>query len=292
MLVTGSHFILILQKLLKRMASSIKYKEKLLAKKQNRKENRKKFRSNRLKKESQAVKIKPVLMKESDNNVSVVIDLNFTDLMSESDAKKLRKQIFRCYSMNRRAKSPVQFYLTSCPTQMIEQLSESNSGFQNWDINVSQDSYLQIFKEKIDSLVYLTADSDNVLPDSSEIRKQNKVYVIGGLVDHNAHKGLTLAKAETESLTHARLPIEENIHMIMSKVLTVNQVFELLLLVSQGTEWPDALRQIIPQRKIDPKFKDQKAVTASHDVEAVDEKSEGKKSSSESCISYVEAVSQ
>ena len=38
--------------------------------------------------------------------------------------------------------------------------------------------------------------------------------------------------------------------MTKSHVLTVNHVFELMLLVSQGVTWKSALEQIIPQRKV------------------------------------------
>ena len=55
-------------------------------------------------------------------------------------------------------------------------------------------------KEKI---VYLTADSPNTLTTLDE----DKVYVIGGIVDRNRHVKLTFNKAEKQGISHARLPI-------------------------------------------------------------------------------------
>ena len=79
--------------------------------------------------------------------------------------------------------------------------------------------------------------------------EHGKYYVIGGLVDHNAHKG-HCHKLATEKLVQTmRLPISEHIDMKTRHVLTINHVFEILLAKEQGKEWKEALREAIPQRK-------------------------------------------
>ena len=51
-----------------------------------------------------------------------------------------------------------------------------------WQINISKESYAEVFGK--DNIVYLTSESPNVL----ETLEPSKVYVIGGLVDHNHYK--------------------------------------------------------------------------------------------------------
>ena len=53
--------------------------------------------------------------------------------------------------------------------------------------------------------------------------------IIGGIVDRNRHKLLTLGKAKAEGIRHARLPIGAHLRMSGSVVLTVNQVLDVLL---------------------------------------------------------------
>ncbi len=71
-------------------------------------------------------------------------------------------------------------------------------------------------------LVYLTSESDNVVTSLDP----GTNYVIGGLVDHNRHKGLCHRLAVEKGVRHARLPLEENVAMRTRRVLTIDHVFE------------------------------------------------------------------
>jgi Trm5-related predicted tRNA methylase len=51
-----------------------------------------------------------------------------------------------------------------------------------FQVNFHSESYTDIFQSN--DLIYLTSDSDNIISSLQE----DKVYVIGGLVDHNLYK--------------------------------------------------------------------------------------------------------
>jgi len=54
-------------------------------------------------------------------------------------------------------------------------------------------------------VVYLTHDAEEVVWEF----KAGVVYIVGGLVDRNRHKGVTASKAAKLGLAVARLPLEE-----------------------------------------------------------------------------------
>lgn len=174
---------------------------------------------------------------------------------------KVIKQILRVYTENRRAKAPMQLYLTNFEGRAKDEMAKHN-GYQHWDINFIADTYLNLFpKEK---LVYLTSESDKVITELQE----DKVYIIGGLVDHNAHKGICYKKAVEEGIDHGQLPIGEYFHTKHRKVFTINQglktllnilwnnifysvsivVFEILLRVSEGKTFKEAFEMSLPKR--------------------------------------------
>lgn len=177
------------------------------------------------------------------SSLRIAIDLSFDDLMSDRDIHKLWKQVQRTYSINRRAKHPVQFYLTSFGGRSKTILEEIKCNYGNWDVHIKTEPYSDVFSQE--DVVYLTSDSPNVLSEVDE----SKAYIIGGLVDHNHHKGLCYELAVQRGIAHAQLPITEFVKLNSRKVITVNQVFEILLVFTETKDWREAFFKVIPARK-------------------------------------------
>lgn len=181
---------------------------------------------------------------EHASSLRVAIDLSFDDLMTDRDIHKLLKQIQRTYSINRRADRPIQLYLTSFGGRSKTILDEIHCKYTSWDVHIKEESYGDVFSQE--DLVYLTSDSPNVLSEVDE----SKAYIIGGLVDHNHHKGLCYRLAVERGIAHARLPISECVKLKSRTVITVNHVFEIMLLYSQTKDWKESLVQVLPARKM------------------------------------------
>ncbi|XP_037538095.1 RNA (guanine-9-)-methyltransferase domain-containing protein 2 [Nematolebias whitei] len=203
------------------------------------------------------------------SSLRLVVDCGFDSLMLVKDVRKLHKQIQRCYAENRRASHPVQFYLTSMGGQLKQSMDEKDKGWVNWkDITIKTEHYSEVLAK--DELVYLTSDSPNVLDELD----QQKAYVIGGLVDHNHHKGITYERAKELGIEHAQLPLSSFVKMNSRKVLAVNHVFEIILAYLEKGSWQEAFFTILPQRK--------GAVAVNQDGENTPEKDEDHDSHSDS----------
>ncbi|XP_059618848.1 tRNA methyltransferase 10 homolog A [Phlebotomus argentipes] len=194
---------------------------------------------------------------KSPNPISVAVDLDFDDLMIDKDICKCVKQLLRIYTVNRRSQTPIPLFFTGIREDgRIHKTLERNDGYQNWDVTISHQSFLDLFER--DKIVYLSSDSDHVL----ESLEDNHVYIIGGLVDHNSQKGLCLKIAEEKGLRHARLPLNENVVIKTRTVLTINHVFEILLRVTEKQSWKEAILSVLPMRK------GAKAIDSSQDATA------------------------
>ena len=78
--------------------------------------------------------------------------------------------------------------------KMKDQSERSCSGIDNWHVTKEARPYIEVFQDRKADLVYLTGDADDEL---QELDK-SKLYIIGGLVDRNRHKGICWNKAQTQ----------------------------------------------------------------------------------------------
>ncbi|KAB5551476.1 hypothetical protein DKX38_008787 [Salix brachista] len=230
----------------------------------------------------------PAPLKAKESGQNIVIDLEFADLMTTSEIHSLVQQlhlkevgdyivqtsedcvslvadlgfvdnrrIMYCYAVNGRCTSPGHLWLTGCRGGMENQLQRL-PGFDKWIIEKESQSYIDALQDQKENMVYLTADSETVL-DELDLKK---IYIIGGLVDRNRWKGITMKKANEQGIQTAKLPIGSYLKMSSSQVLTVNQVVEILLKFVETKDWKVSFFQVIPQRK--------RGETDSEDLQGVD----------------------
>uniref|UniRef100_A0A1I7ZWG5 Translation machinery-associated protein 7 homolog n=1 Tax=Steinernema glaseri TaxID=37863 RepID=A0A1I7ZWG5_9BILA len=181
-------------------------------------------------------------MASSSCKQAVAIDMGYSEYMNDKAISATIAQLAFSYSANRHSEAPMQFSIVSM-TGAAKEAFERSETTKNWDVNITSDDVSTALPDK--KVVYLTAESDNVLTDLDE----KCVYVIGGIVDHNAHKGLSYRIAQEKGYDHARLPISEYIKLTTRKVLTINHVFEILLHYTQSRDWKEAFLSVIPERK-------------------------------------------
>lgn len=125
-------------------------------------------------------------------------------------------QVMYCYAENGRCASPAHLWLTGCEGEMGNQLKRI-PGFDKWIIETENRSYIEALQDRKENLVYLTADSETVL----EELDLKKIYIIGGLVDRNRWKGITMKKAQEQGIQTAKLPIANFMKMSSSQVLFI-----------------------------------------------------------------------
>ncbi|KAM5192214.1 tRNA methyltransferase 10 homolog A [Mantella aurantiaca] len=232
---------------MKKMIKQKQWEDQREHRKQKRKEKRQKRKLERQAQLEQNVDgstSKRVHREIQPSTLRLIVDCSFDHLMLLRDVKKLNKQIRRCYSENRRATHPVQFYLTSHGGQLKSNMDEYDKGWINWkDIHIHSEHYKDLMKSE--DLVYLTSDSPEILHELDE----TKAYIIGGLVDHNHHKGITYKQALDLGIHHAQLPLGNFVKMNSRKVLAVNHVFEIILAYLEKKDWKEAFFSVLPQRK-------------------------------------------
>ncbi|KAJ1826423.1 tRNA methyltransferase 10, partial [Coemansia sp. RSA 2703] len=203
-------------------------------------------------------------------DVRLVLDMDFDNKMDAKEITSIASQVTRCYAVNRQAAKRVDLHVTQLHGKIKQRFDEKVAQHVFWSkdhVTMHDKEYIDLFDKE--ELVYLTADSPNTI----ETLDPKKVYVIGGIVDKNRYPRLTLDKAESQGIAHGRLPIGEYVKMSTRKVMTVNQVFEMLVRFVDTGDWKTAFMDVIPQRK----FKEgDKPETEDGDEASEEEKEEEK----------------
>ncbi|KAI0320281.1 guanine-1-methyltransferase-domain-containing protein [Amylostereum chailletii] len=233
--------------------------------------------------DDERVKKKPKGGQKTPFDARVVVDLGFDDKMSEKarpisyslsrEISSLCSQLAYTYSANRRSSTPFTSLLfTSLNGRTLDRLEAMNkAGYKRWSSTEWwSDNYDHLWTEEAateispdksttndppkatdikvsqDSVVYLTADTSEELMEL----KEGETYIIGGICDHNRYKNLCLNKARESGIRAAQLPIGRYLSNLPTrKVLTVNQVFEILVKWVETRDWEEALYSVIPKRK-------------------------------------------
>ncbi|GAN05492.1 tRNA m(1)G methyltransferase Trm10 [Mucor ambiguus] len=171
--------------------------------------------------------------------VGVILDCSFTSYMNDKEISSMRQQIVRCYSANVRAeKESMQMALTSLDEPLKKQLDAKAPSWENWrNFQVTSEPYLDKFNKE--DLIYLSADSENVAHELEE----GKTYIIGV-------QNLCNDKAASQGIKTAQLPIGDYIRLASRKVLTVNQVVEIMVKWLDYRDWEKAFMEVIPERKL------------------------------------------
>ena len=229
----------------KKMIKKMKFEFFKKIKRKREKEKIKEKWIRRLQEDPSAVreKVKITKMSESSVKTRIAIDCSFDSLMTENDVQKLSKQMQRCYTLNRKMANPLQLYYTHVQDKTLERFDAAMDGYRNWDANFKSESLAELFP--LSEVVYLCAESETVI----QTLDDDKIYVIGGFVDHNSHKGVGFDRAVKSGFSTARLPIDDYFKLSTRKVLTVCQVFEIIANFSRSGCWKEAIRETIPKRK-------------------------------------------
>ena len=196
--------------------------------------------------DAEAAKAKKMAALEAPH--AVVLDLEFSHLMDEKEMRSLAKQLAFCYAANTKAKVQTCMHITGLGGAIGAVVRKHCSGFDKWAAHREDGAYIDALAERKADLVYLTADSDCELTEF----KPGEVYVIGGIVDRNRHKNLTLNKANEQGIRHARLPIRDHLKMTGTHILTVNQTMDIVHASLELGDWEKALERVVPLRKHRP----------------------------------------
>ena len=182
-------------------------------------------------------KAKKELKEERD--LRIVLDCSWDALMTDKELVSLSQQVRECYSANRSMTRPCKLVVAAKRDSKIRKLLDEHHAHGNWQ-------HFALFEGSFEEANfpdcrYLSSDGEQVL----ESVPEGCTVVIGGLVDRNRHKGVTVAAAAEKKVPCFRLPAEA---VAGKKPLTTNQVVALVCRFVESGSWVAAAANVVPKR--------------------------------------------
>lgn len=236
----------------------IKQKFQYLTRDEYKKYNQnKKRKQQERKRESKRQKIEPVDKNKAEirtektkNNIKLIIDCSFDDLMLPKEIKSMTTQVTRIYNCNRTSDCQFNEIAVSCFNKRLkERFDKDLTNYTKWSDQgrITFEMKDLVEEQRAENMIYLSADADDELDDFDE----GKQYIIGGIVDKGRYKNLCHDKAKKLNIQTARLPINEYIKLHGNKVLTSLHVVQLINeFLANGKDWAAAFEKIMPRRKV------------------------------------------
>jgi hypothetical protein len=220
------------------------------------------------------------LLKSYHSNLHICIDLGFLEENTEHEVRSLATQIRLSYVELKKNNQPLALHLSSFPPLPTPSSSLSpvlpsqgsspppptpppislpspsppshssllsdlllSQGIDNWKIFLHEQSVHETFSPEL--VVYLSPDAEESLPELLP----DHVYVIGGIVDKNIKRRLTLDTALDYEYPAYRLPVKEHYPSSKNTVLNVDQVVRALCVYNETKDWEAALTAAVPPRR-------------------------------------------
>ena len=208
-------------------------------------------------------KQKENLLEGYNSNFIICFDLNYNSYMDWKEQKSLVSQLSLCYSINKHNKKKINFYFTNMTKDLMDKLNKN--GAENWKVHYHDSPFYSI--EELIKLnkefVYLTPDAEEDLENVTD----DKIYIIGGIVDRTVIKNLSLNRISNLkhdnnynkiNIISRKLPLLKYIKDLKNIVLNINTVVEILSLYNDMDEdkkdWKTVLETALPKRKFEKKI--------------------------------------
>lgn len=182
----------------------------------------------------------------------LIFDCSFDESMTRQEVQSAGRQLHYCYGNNRRLKDPFDMHL--CNVNM-------RGGTMHWlqrhMPNILEKNCLFPVHEKcstelfpLERLVYLSPDSNNVLTNYNF----DDIFIVGAIVDKGPCQHLSLAKAKSLGVRHARLPLDEYVRIKsgVSKRFSFLTMLNILHEWKQTQDWKKAFERISKEKLAEP----------------------------------------